>query len=111
MGRRSREHRRAVIAGVEKPVSTPTSVQLVLRCGKCRALVVESRVTLHLKECQPGGARCGKCGGMFKPEIFLDHFKACPGPKKSVPVEIPPGPLGDHEVLVDKGGQGEVSRG
>ena len=103
MGRRSREHRRAVIAGVEKPVSTPTSVQLVLRCGKCRALVVESRVTLHLKECQPGGARCGKCGGIFKPEIFLFHFKACAGPKKAVPVELPPGPLaGDH---------GEVSRG
>ncbi|MFA5377232.1 MAG: hypothetical protein WC455_15890 [Dehalococcoidia bacterium] len=87
MGTRKRLHREAVIAGLEapfRPVELPPAVYL--RCGKCGVSVPESRVTEHLKQCQPQGARCGKCGMVIPAEQFLEHFKAC-GVK---PVEVVP---------------------
>jgi hypothetical protein len=52
---------------------------LILRCGVCRGSFTESQCEDHLKECQPGGAICGKCGNKYPPEDFLGHYKKCLG--------------------------------
>lgn len=82
MGKRARQHREKVIAGMEPPYRQPTTFLMVLKCGKCHNTITEGGVTEHLKQCQPGGAKCGRCGERIKPDIFLEHFKACQGKKK-----------------------------
>lgn len=91
MGRRSREHRDRVIAGLEAPFRVQVAPLLVLRCRKCGARVTEGGVTEHLKACQPQGAPCGKCGHIIMAENFLSHFKACPGKLEQQPPKTQPG--------------------
>jgi len=83
MGIKSRLHRQAVITGTVKPFRTPdiTPSRQWLVCGKCHLVMSESRVAEHLKDCQPSGAKCSKCGDMFKPDEFLPHFLNCDGKK------------------------------
>ncbi len=77
MGKRDREHRLAVINGQDKPFRQVGEPVLYMFCGKCKTRMSESRVTDHLKECQPQGVQCANCKQIFKPEDFLTHFKAC----------------------------------
>ena len=108
MGRRSRNHRERVSAGLDPPIRQPKTSYLALKCGKCGTTITEAGVTGHLKECQPAGAKCGRCHETFKPDVFLDHFKGCTGPKKTILSEPPPGPLGGAVALVSSDGHIEV---
>jgi len=51
----------------------------LLICGKCNAIMSESRITEHLMKCQPLGVTCAKCRNVFPPDKFLSHFQRCKG--------------------------------
>ncbi|MDD5510795.1 MAG: hypothetical protein PHI12_08295 [Dehalococcoidales bacterium] len=78
MGKRSREHRLAVAAGIDKPfrqLELPSELEMC--CGKCHTVMPESRVTEHLLKCQPAGVICQNCKQLFTPEKFMEHYKSC----------------------------------
>lgn len=83
MGRRSREHRERVEAGLEAPWRNPGAEinihEKMLKCNKCGVVIPEHNVTNHLLICQPMGAKCGWCGEVINPRDFMSHFNSCNG--------------------------------
>lgn len=108
MGRRSRNHRERVSAGLDPPIRQPETPYLALKCGKCHLTITEGGVTRHLKECHPAGAKCGQCHETFKPDVFLDHFKVCKGREKTV-VSAPLAKTIEEEVEKFKRAEGDES--
>ena len=53
MGRASRLHREAVIAGKETPFRQPETVHKMFRCKKCGEHMGEVFVREHIRECWP----------------------------------------------------------
>lgn len=87
MGARDRIRQERIAAGLELPFRNDIPQrEPMLRCGKCHTILPYSRAANHLKECQPNGATCGKCGKSFKPDEFIPHFVSCIGK----PVEVIP---------------------
>jgi len=78
MGRKSREHRQAVVEGGQPFVNDFKRSQRY-HCGKCGDSVMEDYVTEHLLKCQPDGAICEKCKKKIPAAEFVEHSKACRG--------------------------------
>jgi hypothetical protein len=51
MGRRARERRQRIEAGLEKPISQRKPGDKMLRCPRCKVNVPESQARQHMKEC------------------------------------------------------------
>lgn len=80
MGKQARLHRNKVRLGLEEPFrQAEIAGEQRFICNKCHTIMPESRVTDHLKECQPGGVKCVKCGDVYPQTEFLAHIKSCNG--------------------------------
>jgi hypothetical protein len=73
---------------IKQEITEPVFIPMkgVLQCLKCGKSVLDYKVVDHLMQCQPEGAKCGKCGEIIPPAEFLSHFNICKGPVEKVTV-------------------------
>ncbi len=82
MGKRDRARRLLLEEGLALPFRNEHAYWNYFYCGRCKQTLTENNITEHLIKCMPQGARCDRCGDVYKPEQFLEHYRLCTGKKE-----------------------------
>lgn len=58
-------------------VTAANKHEVMMRCGKCKAIVPEHLAEAHLLVCQGEHVKCGTCGLLVPTIGFIKHYQHC----------------------------------